>query len=466
MSARRAVLVAAALAVAGAALLGVMAGGQGEAADVTRGPDTLKPSNVGFGLVTSYDGPTSRGFGLAHDGTNLWYFAKTGFSSSEIFKLDPADGTVLDSFPNPGAQLGLGLAHDGTYLYVTDSNFGTQTETIFVVDPSDGSVVTSFADPASPSGSTTGLAFLAGSLFAIDDLTEVITELDPADGTVLNSFPIAVTGVFGGLASDGANLVTYENLSDEYLVVDPTDGSIIDSFFLPAQVASFSVVRGLAFDGGTLFALELAGTLTPAGIAVFSDQAPKLPTRTPSLTPSPTATGQFGLSGKWNIKFNGFVTQFFSAQVTESGTDLTIDLGFGDAQLTGGIDKATRDFGVFGCVGDCGGLSMQGTVSPDGNSMSGTFDSGLGLSGSFTGAKKGVAPATATPTPTATPTATPTVPAPVGGIARDPELGTLALETVDSSGRGTGVLAGIAAGVAAFVAVGAAAAYARRRLAR
>ena len=67
----------------------------------------------------------------------------------------------------------------------------------------------------------------------------------------------------------------------------------------------------------------------------------------------------------------------------------------------------------------------------------------------------GAKPATATPLPS------------VGGIAVDPDLQALPVETVDSSGRGTGAIAGIAAGAAAaLVAVGGAALYARRRLAR
>ena len=456
MSARRVILAAATLVVAGVAILGVFAGNNDEAAAANVALDAdqvLRPSGVSFGLLRSYNAPTSRGFGLAHDGTSIWYFAKTGFVSSALFKLDPADGTVLDSFPAPGSSIGLGLAHDGTYLYVTNSDFTTQPETIFVVDPADGSIVTSYADPGSPSGSTTGLAYLSGSLYAIDDVTEIITELDAADGTVLNSFAIGATGVIRGLASDGTNLVTYENLSDTYLVVSPVDGSIIESFFLPAQGARSALVTGLAFDGGTLYSLELASTVSPAVIAVFSDQAPKLPTRTPTFTPSPTPTGVFGLTGKWNIDLNGIVPQTFSVQVTESGTDLVFDLGVGDAQLFGMIDPTTGEFDVFGCPGDCGGLSMGGSVTPDGTSMSGTFSSGLIGSGTFAGARKG----------SGTPAATPTPPPAVGGIAIDSELRTLSLQAPTRSGLETARTVSITAALlAGLLAVGGVAWYTKR----
>lgn len=66
-----------------------------------------------------------------------------------------------------------------------------------------------------------------------------------------------------------------------------------------------------------------------------------------------------------------------------------------------------------------------------------------------------------------TPTPTDTPPPPVGGIALDPDLGALPLESPASSGGNAGALAGaIAAAAAAVVALGGAGWYARRRLAR
>ena len=51
---------------------------------------------------------------LAWDGTNLW----AGYQSvGLIYKLDPADGTVLDSFDSPSGSLQQGLTWDGQYLW-------------------------------------------------------------------------------------------------------------------------------------------------------------------------------------------------------------------------------------------------------------------------------------------------------------------------------------------------------------
>ena len=186
----------------------------------------------------------------------------------------------------PGSDVGLGLAHDGTYLYVTNSNFANVPATIFVLDPADGSTVTSYPDPGGSPGSTTGLAVLSGSLYALDDSSDTIFELDPSDGTVLNTVSVAGGGL-RGLGSDGTNLVAYENGSDQYLVIDPADGTIIDTFSLPTSILGpdFQGITGLAFDGDTLFSLEIAFTLR-AVISVFAAQDPKLPTATAPVTPT------------------------------------------------------------------------------------------------------------------------------------------------------------------------------------
>ena len=181
-----------------------------------------------------------------------------------------------------------------------------------------------------------------------------------------------------------------------------------------------------------------------------------------SLTARP-AHAQIDLTGDWNVTFDGiyFVEQV-SLEVTQSGADLTIDLGFGDAQLNGTIDKGTGAFSVSGCPGDCLGLSMTGTTSPDGNSMSGSFSAGIGDSGSFTGTRKGAE--TATPTTTLVPPGS-TPPPPVGGIAREPHVSALPA-AAESRPVASGFAIAIAGATAGAVALGGAAWYARRRLLR
>lgn len=159
------------------------------------------------------------------------------------------------------------------------------------------------------------------------------------------------------------------------------------------------------------------------------------------------AAAQIDLTGTWNLELVGVVNQTLQANVTQNGTALTIDFGVGDAQLSGTIDPATGEFNVFGCPGDCGGLSMTGTTSPDGRSMSGTFLSDFIGSGTFTGTRKAPPPVS------------------VGGYAELPEGARSPLETGPSAGPSLGVLALTAAAVTAgAVALGGVAWYARRSL--
>src|SRR5690606_6590189 len=69
--------------------------------------------------------------GLAWDGTNLWLVA-----SRTIYKIDPATGNVLTSFPEPGRGATT-IAFDGTDLWVADATTGLA----YRMDPDTGAVL-------------------------------------------------------------------------------------------------------------------------------------------------------------------------------------------------------------------------------------------------------------------------------------------------------------------------------------
>ena len=156
------------------------------------------------------------------------------------------------------------------------------------------------------------------------------------------------------------------------------------------------------------------------------------------------AYAEIDLTGTWKFSFVqpevGFECP--DAQVVQSGSDVDLNCGFPWAvtfdKTTGRLSGGYCPDLLVGCVG------FRGTVSPDGNSVSGVwFFSSVPSEFPFSGARKALV--TPTPTPTDTP------PPPVGGIALDPDLGALALETAGSSGGTSGLLAGIAAAVATGV---------------
>ncbi|MEX0785429.1 MAG: dockerin type I repeat-containing protein [Dehalococcoidia bacterium] len=123
-----------------------------------------------------------------------------------------------------------------------------------------------------------------------------------------------------------------------------------------------------------------------------------------------TNAGQsIDISGEWNFEVGGFGEGTFgcSSAIAQSGSSFTMDTdcpGLGLGEFTGSIDPAT---GEFTASGQLVGIPVElaGTVSPDGESLSGMWDAELiGLSGTLTATRKG---------PLLTPTPVPTLSAPV-----------------------------------------------------
>ncbi len=85
--------------------------------------------------VHSFDAPANQPWGLAFDGTDLWY-VNDDFSGEEaiIYRLDTADGTVLEQFDSPGANP-RGLTWDGTYLWVCADNNAGAGRRCYQIDP-------------------------------------------------------------------------------------------------------------------------------------------------------------------------------------------------------------------------------------------------------------------------------------------------------------------------------------------
>jgi DNA-binding beta-propeller fold protein YncE len=130
--------------------------------------------------------------GLASDGTNLWCLAE---QDGIIYKLDPADGAILDQFNAPsfgeGDPNGSGLAWDGQYLWHADYGH----DTIYKLDPANGgNVITSFPAPGTIPG---GLGYCSGTLVNADINPPTIYEINPSDGSVINSCAAVDTHPWG-----------------------------------------------------------------------------------------------------------------------------------------------------------------------------------------------------------------------------------------------------------------------------
>jgi DNA-binding beta-propeller fold protein YncE len=97
--------------------------------------------------------------GLAFDGTYLWH---ADYGHQTIYKLDPADGTILDSFPSPGTcPSGLGYYAPGNVLVLGDCVTGE----LYQINASDGTVS---ASCGTPGGSPWGVAVTGATVWESD----------------------------------------------------------------------------------------------------------------------------------------------------------------------------------------------------------------------------------------------------------------------------------------------------------
>ncbi|MCH7580465.1 MAG: dockerin type I repeat-containing protein [Chloroflexi bacterium] len=123
--------------------------------------------------------------------------------------------------------------------------------------------------------------------------------------------------------------------------------------------------------------------------------------------PATPAQAQIDISGDWNFDVFGFGPEAIPCPSTIEQTDatFTIDVectNIGLGSFAGEIDVET---GEFTASGDIAGIPIElaGTASQDGETIEGTWDSSIGLSGTISAERK---------PPGLTPTPKPTLPAP------------------------------------------------------
>ena len=100
----------------------------------------MVPHNMGD-VVNSFSAPTAGSIGLEWIDGYLW---AASVENSEFYRLDPADGTILETISVPGLTRPYGMAWDGSDFWVTD----TSSDIIARVDTS-GTVQQTFPAPSS-----------------------------------------------------------------------------------------------------------------------------------------------------------------------------------------------------------------------------------------------------------------------------------------------------------------------------
>jgi parallel beta-helix repeat protein len=184
--------------------------------------------------------PTSHPRGLAWDGESIWLASWD--SPRAIYKIDPANGSVLTSFPPPFSGHPDGLAWDGLYLWI-----GEEDGRIYKVDPSNGSAVFSFSVPYEPSGNPRGLTWDGTSMWVGYQSVGLIKRHD-ADGNVLACFESPSGSYQQGLAWDGQHL--WSTGGDNVIYKLPVAFIILR---VPEDFLTIQSAINAAYDGDTVF---------------------------------------------------------------------------------------------------------------------------------------------------------------------------------------------------------------------
>lgn len=203
-------------------------------------------------VIHTISAPDNYTWGMTFINDEIWVVAGTG--NNEYFAvLDPADGTINHSVPDPGDDV-RGLAYDGQYLLAADqygSSYDDQSA-ILKID-SNGNLVSTLTVPGDYIG---GVEYVDGSIwytqYSPDDQAAVV-RVDPQTGEMLQSFPAPGPQPYG-LAWDGDNFWLADEATMMIYRIDPESGDVTFSF--ETLWSGSSDLRDLAWDGDYLWLVE------------------------------------------------------------------------------------------------------------------------------------------------------------------------------------------------------------------
>ncbi len=115
-------------------------------------------------VLNSFASPHAAPNGVAYDGGLVWH---SGFGAN-LTLMDPTSGTVVRTIPSPGNQTPRGLEMVGGSLWVVDANTYPD-DAIYRLDPVDGSVLESYLPVDATFGLIYGIAH-DGTRFWMTDL--------------------------------------------------------------------------------------------------------------------------------------------------------------------------------------------------------------------------------------------------------------------------------------------------------
>jgi len=197
-------------------------------------------------------------YNLTWDGSYLWGIDGDVFEDTHyISKINPADGTIVDSFVAPNeysaADGSHGIAYGDGYLWVLNY----LDEVIYAVNPSTGQVdnsksiaLTGFTDVVS-GGAWDGEYFWFG-MWDYGGNSATIYQIDVNSLTILNAGTIAATSISDLEFAQGYLWVIIRDSSNEYYIykMDPVYLTVLE------QYDRSNFISGFAYDGSYLWASD------------------------------------------------------------------------------------------------------------------------------------------------------------------------------------------------------------------
>lgn len=159
--------------------------------------------------------------GMTWDGSYLWC---SEILLGKIHQVDPEFGTIIKTIDAPGTMVE-GLAWDGSYLWAMENGNGpNQPSALYKLDPEDGSVIDSFDNPYGVW--IHGITYDGQYLWMVDFSENLIYKVNPATGDVVHTINTPGIGSIG-LTWDGNHLWTDDIDSEKLFCLDPNSGTVL-----------------------------------------------------------------------------------------------------------------------------------------------------------------------------------------------------------------------------------------------
>jgi hypothetical protein len=205
-------------------------------------------------------------------------------SPTAIIELDMGSGEILRRYPAPERNLGfcegLAFAPPRGTLFFTQCG-GLSSRLIYELDPADGTVLNSFSWPAGAQ-SIEGLAFLngpdqpaGGVLYALDGDADVILGLSPEDGSPKGSDLTVSANLFAALGGAGDDL--FVSVKPNFILhLRPMDPEPLANYFPKPGLTQFDPIlqsgldeqlQGIGFDGQALYTCSFSPVDPEPGVA-------------------------------------------------------------------------------------------------------------------------------------------------------------------------------------------------------